>query len=60
MKHWNTPLTTGSETLVKVRITIGVFHGKIFSSLLFVIFVMLLTQKRITVNSAYVLKIGKI
>ena len=59
MKHWNTLSTAGRELLAKVYIKRGIFQGNSISPLLFVIFVMLLNQKPITVNSACILKIEK-
>ena len=54
MKYWNTPSAAGTELLTKVDIKRGIFQGNSFSPLLFVIVVMLLTQKWITANSAYI------
>ena len=59
MKYWNTPSAAGTELLTKVDIKRGIFQGNSFSPLLFVIVVMLLTQKWITANSAYIFKIEK-
>ena len=59
MKYWNTALAAGTELLSKVDIKRGIFQGNSFSPLLFVVVVMLLTQKWITANSAYIFKIEK-
>ena len=59
MKNWNTKLTLCGEYLAKFDIRRGIFQGDSFSLLLFVIFVIPVTQILRKVESGYTLKNGE-